>query len=445
MNKVKNRTLIALVLILLLTVGIAFYVGTYVRDGASWASFSANRSVYTGGKLTRGQIVDRNGTILLQNTADGKVYHADPAIRTATLHVTGDRNGNIGTSVARKYASILSGFDLINGIYTLSGTGTTLALTLDAQLCADAYAALAGRRGSILVYNYKTGEILCMVSAPSFDPDNMPQDLDTNAQYSGAYINRCISSTFTPGSIFKLITTACAIDTLDDLFDREFYCEGSYVIDGKSVNCQGVHGTIKIGDALAKSCNCAFAQLSQLLGNKAIASYAERFGLTETLDIGEITAAAGSYDISDDAFELAWSGIGQSTDLVNPMAMLRAMGAIANGGVAVAPRLVRSESSADNRMLSAQTADTLRQMMAYNVSSNYGSANYPGLSLCAKSGTAEVGGDTAPHAWFVGFLENAEAPLAFVVFIENGGSGSVNAGALANTVLQSALRHLTEK
>ena len=127
------------------------------------------------------------------------------------------------------------------------------------------------------------------------------------------------------------------------------------------------------------------------------------------------------------------------------MAMLQAMGAIANGGVAVAPRLVRSESSADNRMLSAQTADTLRQMMAYNVSSNYGSANYPGLSLCAKSGTAEVGGDTAPHAWFVGFLENAEAPLAFVVFIENGGSGSANAGALANTVLQSALRHLTEK
>ncbi len=445
MNKVKNRTLIALVLVLALTAGIIFYISAYVRDGAAWVSFSANRSVYAGGKLTRGQIVDRNGILLLQNTEDGKVYHSDALIRTATLHVTGDRNGNIGTSVARKYASILSGFDFINGVYTLSRAGTTLALTLDAQLCADAYTALAGRRGCVLVYNYKTGEILCMVSAPSFDPENMPQDLDTNPQYTGAYVNRCISSTFTPGSIFKLITTACAIDTLNDLFDREFLCEGSYIIDGKAVNCQGIHGTIKIGDALAKSCNCAFAQLSQLLGSEAIASYAQRFGLTQTLQLGEITTAAGSFDETDDAFELAWSGIGQSTDLVNPMAVLQAMGAIANGGNAISPRLLSSESSGSNRMISAETADTLRQMMAYNVSANYGSGNYPGLSIRAKSGTAEVGGDAVPHAWFVGFLQNEEAPLAFVVLIENGGSGSANAGALANTILQSALRRLAEE
>lgn len=440
MNKVKNRTAIALVFVALLVLGLCLYVASYIRDGAMWTSFGSNRSVFVSGKLTRGRIVDRYGTELLENTPDGKVYHTNPLIRTATLHVTGDRSGNIGTSIARKYASILTGFDVINGVYSLTTRGETLRLTLDAQLCADAYTALGGKSGCVLVYNYKTGEVLCMVSSPAFDPDNIPADLETNPKYAGVYLNRCLSSVYTPGSTFKLVTTACAIDTLPDLFERDFICEGSYEIDGQTVNCQGVHGRIKIGDALAKSCNCAYAQLAQALGSEALARYAEKLGLTESFSLGELTAAAGSFEKAEDDFTLAWSAIGQSTDLVNPMAMLRAMGAIANGGVAVSPRLVRSESSEKTRMLSAETADRLREMMAYNVKSNYGEANYPGLSLCAKSGTAEVGGNAAPHAWFVGFLEKEDAPYAFVAFIENGGSGSANAGSLANKVLQSAIK-----
>lgn len=445
MNKVKNRTIIALFLVLLLTAGIVFYTLSYVKDGIQWASFASNKSVFTSGKLTRGKIVDRNGVLLLQNTSEGKVYNQDPLIRTANLHVVGDRNGNIGSSVARKYAALLTGFDPIQGCYSFSDSGTTVTLTLDAELCADAYKALDGRKGCVMIVNYKTGEIPCMVSTPTFDPDNVPSDLETNSKYLGAYMNRCLSSTFTPGSIFKLITTACAIDNIDGLFDIEFECSGSCEIGGDQVNCQGVHGKIKIGEALAKSCNCAFAELSLMLGSDLLQEYAERFGLTASHSFGELITAQGNFDAAEDDFELAWSGIGQSTDLVCPSAMLRAVAAIANNGEAVTPHILKSEGSSKERIISEKTAQTLTLLMSNNVTNNYGQANYPGLDLCAKSGTAEVGGDSVPHAWFTGFIRRDDAPLAFIVFIENGGSGSANAGKVANTVLQSAVSRLSDQ
>ena len=88
-------------------------------------------------------------------------------------------------------------------------------------------------------------------------------------------------------------------------------------------------------------------------------------------------------------------------------------------------------------MLSEETAASLEEMMHNNVVNNYGEGNFPGLDLCAKSGTAEVGGDAAPNAWFAGFIRNEDYPLAFIVLVENGGSGSKVAGQVASTVLQS--------
>ena len=95
--------------------------------------------------------------------------------------------------------------------------------------------------------------------------------------------------------------------------------------------------------------------------------------------------------------------------------------------------------STKTRLLDAETAGKIKEMMSYNVAYNYGVDNYPGLELCAKSGTAEVGGGASPHAWFVGFLANADAPLAFVVVVENGGYGSATGGSVANAVLQAAV------
>ena len=149
---------------------------------------------------------------------------------------------------------------------------------------------------------------------------------------------------------------------------------------------------------------------------------------------------------------LAWTGIGQYHDMVNPCSMMVYMGAIASGGEAVMPTIIKPGSFVEEQasklpvvgtktksMIESSTADSLKSMMSNNVVNNYGSDMFPGLSICAKSGTAEVGGGRQPNAWFVGFLDDAENPYAFVVLVENGGYGSRTAGSVANKVLQATV------
>ena len=123
------------------------------------------------------------------------------------------------------------------------------------------------------------------------------------------------------------------------------------------------------------------------------------------------------------------------------------MGAIANGGKAAEPYLILKTTGTlglpslphitghTGRLVSADTAETLADMMAYNVEATYGASRFPNMDICAKSGTAEVGADQQPHAWFAGFLRNEDAPYAFVVLVENGGGGSSVAGSVAAKVL----------
>lgn len=154
---------------------------------------------------------------------------------------------------------------------------------------------------------------------------------------------------------------------------------------------------------------------------------------------------------------LAWTGIGQHKDLVNPCSMMVYMGAIANNGDAVLPSIVKPTTFIDKQlkkipkfgtktssMIEATTATSLKEMMANNVKSHYGSDMFPGLNVCAKSGTAEVGGNKKPNAWFSGFIDDEQNPYAFVVLVENGGYGTSVAGSVANKVLQGAIVNYTK-
>ena len=192
----------------------------------------------------------------------------------------------------------------------------------------------------------------------------------------------------------------------------------------------------------------AFAQIAQELGASNLKKYTEQAGLTDSYSISGLPTAAGTFafdGITDG--ELGWAGVGQHQDLVNPASMLVYMGAIANGGKAAEPYLILKTTGVlglpslphitgrTGRLISADTAETLADMMAYNVEATYGTSRFPNMDICAKSGTAEVGTDQQPHAWFAGFLRNEDAPYAFVVLVENGGGGSSVAGTVAGKVL----------
>ena len=298
------------------------------------------------------------------------------------------------------------------------------------------------------VYNYDSGEILCMVSAPSYDPLNVPADIETSDRYKGAYLNRFLSSAFTPGSVYKTVTLAAALEEIPDLMDRTWTCEGSVQIGDETIVCSGTHGQQDIASAFANSCNVAFAQIAVELGEEALAEHTERAGLTDSYSIDGLPTAKGSFrfdGITDG--QLGWAGVGQYQDLVNPASLMLYMGAIANGGRAAEPYLIEKTVGAlglpslphftthTGRLIEADTAEALADLMANNVTQTYGADRFPGMDICAKSGTAEVGEGQTPHAWFAGFLRGEETPYAFVVLVENGGGGSSVAGTVAARVL----------
>ncbi len=448
MKKIDHRAFVCRILALLLAAGLGLFVVRWFLYGGDWASSAFNRHLYnSAGELASGTVLDRDGDILSWVEDGSRRYYDDATVRKATLHVVGDLQGNIGTGALNAFADKLTGFDLINGAFAAQ-SGGSLYLTIDAYYNYVAYQALNGKSGTVAVYNYQTGEILCLVSSPSYDPLNIPDDLETSERYEGAYLNRFLSSTFTPGSIFKTVTLAAAIENIPDLLNRSWTCSGSVEIDGDVITCSGTHGEQDIYQALANSCNVAFGLISQELGADTLERYAEKAGLTSSYSINGLPTAKGSVNLDGaSGSDLAWAGVGQYLDQVNPCAMMIYMGAIANGGKAAIPRIILKSvdslgiptslnwTKKSKALIDSDTADLMADMMANNVQSTYGTSRFPNMDLCAKSGTAEVGTDQSPHAWFTGFLRNEDAPYAFIVLVENGGGGSSVAGTVAGKVL----------
>lgn len=447
MKKIENRAVVCLLLALALAAGMVFFLFRYLTQGGDWASSAFNRHLYnTQGQLTAGTVLDRDGDVL-SSAQDGKrTYYDSETVRKATLHAVGDLQGNVGAGALNAFAGRLTGWNLFNGAFG-ADRGGELTLTIDARYNYEAYQALNGRAGTVAVYNYKTGEILCMVSAPSYDPLHVPEDIETNDRYKGAYVNRFLSSAFTPGSVYKTVTLTAALETIPGIESRTWNCAGSIQIGEETIVCSGGHGEQDIAAAFANSCNAAFASIAVELGADTLRKYTEKAGLTASYDIDGLASARGSFDWAMDDGRLGWAGVGQDKDLVNPCALMVYMGAIAGGGKAAEPYLILKTRNGlglpslphwtrrTGALIDPATAEKLADLMAGNVEKTYGKSRFPNMDLCAKSGTAEVGEGEAPHAWFAGFLRNEDAPLAFVVLVEHGGGGSAVAGGVAGRVL----------
>jgi peptidoglycan glycosyltransferase len=437
MKRLKTRTLFVLFFTALLGLGMGFLLFSYVRDGAYWA---AHRPA---GSISSGRITDRNGVVLYDY--ESGTYSDEYEVRTSTIHAVGDRTGSIASGARQVFAGSMSSFNLITGISTRT---EELRLSLDSKLNVRAWEAMEGRKGTVGLYNYRTGEVLCMLSTPVFDPEDKAQieAINSGAEaYTGAYMNRFLSSTYTPGSTFKIVTTAAALETLPDIDDFAFHCTGAVSYGDHSITCPRTHGWLNLSDALADSCNGAFGELANRVGSETLYKYAKEAGLLDRREVSGIKTAAGSFATTGVPIDIGWSGIGQYKDLVNPCAEMTLMGCIAGGGTAAAPRLLSAEGGLFAKEPEStsigwepSTCTRLKELMRNNVVNHYGQSQFGDLPVCAKSGTAEVGGDSAPHAWFTGFIDSDEYPYAFVVIIENGGWGSQQAGAVAAQVLESA-------
>lgn len=448
MNRIAGRSGITLFLVLILVGGLVFFLGEYVLQAKTWVSTPGSPHVYNAGNLGCGIVTDRTGTLLLNMMNDCQ-YSDDLLLRMSTIHWLGDREGNISAPAPSHYAQELAGFDLVNGIYSYAGTGGQAVLTLYAPAQVAALEAMGGYKGTVAVYNYKTGEILCAVSTPTYDPDAVP-DIEggTTGIYEGVYLNRFTQANYVPGSIFKVLTTAAAIETVPGIEDEVFHCDGDYLVDGNQVSCTRAHGEQTLSEALTNSCNCAYAQIGLRLGGGALQEYVEKFALTESLTFDGITTAEGYFDLENATDpEIAWSAIGQHHDAVNPCRFMTFMGAIAGNGSCAQPYLVAEVRSGGSRTYAAETVTTqpimseatARKLQSYlrgNVEMGYGDENFPGLQVCAKSGTAELDGEQEDNAMFAGFVQDERYPLAFFVAVEGGGYGSYTCVPIISQVLQ---------
>lgn len=449
MNRVAHRTTIALMLAIVLIGGMLFFLAEFLFQADDWVVFEGNPHVYNGSNIGCGEVYDRSGALLL-SALNGRDYSDDLEIRKSTIHWLGDRAGFISAPAVSHYSEEMAGYSLIGGLYSYGGTGGEAVMTISAEVQKAALDAMGDRTGTVAVYNYKTGEILCAVTTPNYDPDDVPDIAgDDTGRYEGVYLNRFTQVAYVPGSIFKLVTTAAAFEEMgEDALELTFRCEGSYQIGADYVTCGKSHGDISLKTALAKSCNCYFAQLVQHLGGRTLNRYVDKFQITDPLHFDGITTQRGTFDIEGAAsVEIAWSGIGQYLDLVNPARFMTFMGVIAGDGEACEPYIVSrvrnsgsgytAQSVSTGRLMDRESAQLLQELMRNNVMEIYGDDYFPGLEVCAKSGTAEVGEGELPNATFAGFASDEEYPLAFICIVENGGAGSDVCTPIVSKVLMA--------
>ena len=458
MKMITKRGIFLWIMSLAFVVGLVFMTVSLVQNGDTWVMKRFNHHVYSNGELIgAGTIYDKDGDVLAETKDGDRIYSDSATTRKSTLHVVGDPKNFISTGVQSVYSARLTGYSLLFGVHNIQkyGKGNDLKLTIDRDICDEAYKALDGRKGTVGIVNYKTGEIVCSVSSPSYDVEDVPDNLLTSERYEGVYINRLLDAHYVPGSTFKLVTAICAIENIPDIYSREWVCNGEYQPEsGVAIKCNANHGKhINFKDALAKSCNSTFAQIAIELGQEKLATTAKELGIGSAVTVsGTIDSYAGHFDTTDkiklgvDA--LGWTGIGQGNTRIAPITMLRIVSAVANGGTAVSFNIVDSLANQAGKaldftlpsnqlsMMNSDVAAKLKEMMRYNVTNHYGESRYKGLNLCAKSGTAQIDSNENHNiAWFVGFMDDSEHPYAFVVVIENGNSGSQTAGPVAKRVL----------
>lgn len=457
MKRILTRSLILWFITFAFLGGMGYLGVKTVISHNEWVQQPFNGHMASAGGLgNAGKIYDRNDLTIAYSEDDERHYSDDQSTREALLHVIGDESLNISTGIQSRYRTSLSGYNFITGAGVPDSLrpNSDIKLTIDAGACKAAYEAMGGHKGACVVYNYQTGEVLCDISTPSYDPADPPKITEENeSEYDGVYLDNVVSSTFTPGSVFKIITAAAAIENIPDIYEQAFTCEGWLEVEGNPITCESAHGEQSFFEAFANSCNCAFGQIAMKVGADKMKKTAEKLGFNHNdYRMSDIPIAKSHYDAAGAGDNyLAWSGIGQYEDLANPMLMAMICSSVANSGTAAAPYIVADDGKLldklniavnkgqDIAMISPDTASKLKELMkAAAEGYAYRGVSLAGLDFCAKTGTAEVGQDKEPTAWFVGFIDDPGHPYAFAAVVTEGGYGI----SAATPVVEAAINEL---
>lgn len=330
---------------------------------------------------------------------------------------------------------VLRGYSpvIINNTVRKSLNSRNLVTSIDRKLQYIAEKSLKShtKKGACLVMNSQTGEILAWVSLPSFNPNNVEDYLDSQDE---SLLNKVSQGTYAPGSVFKLVTAAAALEEGIGM-DKTFLCEGEVTVEGVTLGCStapdGGHQEINMEEAMAHSCNCYFAQLGAELGYEKILDMARRMGygervfgefpqeLTGTLPSGE---NLGPWSVSN-------ISIGQGEILATPLQVAMMTAIIANGGTKpeYTLELDAGVKGEQERVISEETALMLQQMMGLVMKEGTGKRSWE-VPVYGKTGTAETGNDEYRYnCWFSGYCIINDNKYVVTVLAEDGLSGTTAA------------------
>jgi len=408
----------------------------------------------------RGRILDRDGNILADSLGSGVRYYTDASV----AHLVGyldPRYGSQGVELA--FNEVLSGVapsgwaGAMNAEFDRSRrSGNDIVLTIDPEVQAAAAAGLGARKGAVVALNVQTGEILAMVSVPTYDPGalgTVGEDLFESPD--SPLLNRATQGLYPPGSTFKAVTATGVLGAGVVKPETVVNCPGEIVIDGFPISCsntaQGV-GRYPFKQAFTFSVNAIFADVGVKLGWVTLLQTARSFGFDEQIPFTLETAASQVHGPEAELTQvlLATTAFGQGELLATPLQMAQVAAVIANRGSLVQPRLTLGESldgemlgplevGSSREVISADLANTMRDfMVSVIVAGQANGMNIPGAGAGGKTGTAEAGDGTS-HAWFIGFAPAQNPTIAVAVIVERGGQGGVVAAPIAGQVLRAAL------
>lgn len=433
----------------------------------------------------RGKIVAGDGSLVLaQSVPIGKepdiVYGRSYPKGAEYAHITGYFPAVIRgqmTDLEKEAEPVLSGKadsqwlqrlqDLFTGTQPQAGN---VSLTINPAVQDAMFQALQGRTGAAVALNPKTGEILGMVSSPSFDPNALSgQDGAALQNTYNALLadpgkpltNRAISELYPPGSVFKIVTSAALLSHGLVNADTEVDAPDALELpntDVKLINYAGEscgNGKVPLHQAFAMSCNTPFGALGMQLGAEPLQFQAKAFGFG-TVPAIPMTGVASNFPLPEAPSFLANAAIGQQSVRVTPLQMAMVAAAIANDGKVMTPYLINQELSSDfqvlkqyapeelNQAVSPEIAGSIRQMMIEVVQAGTGkAAAIPGLTVAGKTGTAETGVGKGIDHWFAGFAPAEDPRIAVAIVIEDPqgvmGTGGTVSAPLARAILQAGV------
>ena len=392
----------------------------------------------------------KSDRLLLESDAAGRLLRgvAPRRAKAEGSSAADARTSDAGDAANAEHAAIGQG----NIVTTLDLRVQQKCEALLAQLCGTAGTVPQADAAAVLVSRADSGEVLAAASYPAFEPEHIADYLAEDCEDNGCLLNRVLQAAYPPGSVFKLVVAAAALENDICPPSQCFTCRKTAEVAGVTLSCstggENGHGRLNMREAMAVSCNCYFAQLGELVGYEKILETARKLGFGETVLAGFPGETAGSVPRDADCGiqDTANLSIGQGALLVTPLQVQQLTQIIACDGLLHEPKLLRAdpekraqagaaccasgEACADKRVLKTETAAALREMMAEVTRTGTASRLKWEVPARGKSGTAEASRNGAPmkQCWFTGFFEAADGTCHVItVLAENGDSGSSTA------------------